>query len=308
MSRKRKGNIIRNINWEEGLVQFLSEKAAQGRSERTLKDYDYHVRQFYHRYAEGDLKTNLYKYLAEKCAPATFNLRLVYLKAYFKWVAEQGFLEENPLESITRRKAEPRIVQIDSSVLARLISLPDINTYAGLRDKALICLTLDTGIRPKEACNLSVSDFNSKMLEVIVPADIAKTRKQRTLPISQLTCSLIARLISVRPTEWAKDVVLFASADGTTLNKNTWGDRLEHYSTIIGVKIRPYDLRHAFALGFLRNGGNALFLQRIMGHTDLNMTKRYVAATDEDLRNALTSASPLARLVKPKRIINIHEK
>ena len=50
-----------------------------------------------------------------------------------------------------------------------------------------------------------------------------------------------------------------------------------------GVSLRPYDLLHAFALNFLRNGGNVFALQRIMGHSNLNMTKRYSALTQNDI-------------------------
>lgn len=305
MTRKRLGNITKSLSLEEMLKLFLSEKAAQGRSERTLKDYEYHVRQFFTRFPEGDLKVNLYDYLAEKCAPATFNLRLVYLKAFLRWAVEENYLTENPLSNITRRKAEPRIVHIESETLVQLLSAPDMNTYAGLRDKTLLCLTLDTGIRPKEAFYMSVEDHNPRLLEVTIRAENSKTRTQRILPISQMTSSLMGKLISVRPKEWQSNVPLFASADGTVLNRNTWGDRMEKYSKCLGIKIRPYDLRHTFALEFLRNGGNALFLQRILGHTDLSMTKRYIAATTKDLKTAHQTASPLVNLIKPKRVRNI---
>jgi len=62
-----------------------------------------------------------------------------------------------------------------------------------------------------------------------------------------------------------------------------------------------YDLRHAFALSYLRNGGNTLSLQRILGHTDLTMTKRYVAYTLGDIKEQHAHASPVNRLVPVKK-------
>jgi site-specific recombinase XerD len=56
-------------------------------------------------------------------------------------------------------------------------------------------------------------------------------------------------------------------------------------------------LRHAFALGFLRNEGNIFALQRIMGHSSLEMTRRYLALTDQDLKEAHAKASPLNNLM-----------
>lgn len=75
---------------------------------------------------------------------------------------------------------------------------------------------------------------------------------------------------------------------------------MEKYSKMLGVKMLPYDLRHAFALQFLRNGGHTLALQRTMGYTDLTMTKRYVALTQQDIREQHTLASPLNTFLSQK--------
>lgn len=81
---KRVRKVGQSIQWEDMLVMFLAEKKAQGRSDITIKDYNYHVRQFYRRYPEGELQANLYAYMSGKIAPATHNIRLAYLKAYYK--------------------------------------------------------------------------------------------------------------------------------------------------------------------------------------------------------------------------------
>ena len=72
------------------------------------------------------------------------------------------------------------------------------------------------------------------------------------------------------------------------------------YAKRMGVKIRPYDLRHTFALQFLRNGGHALALQKMLGHADLTMTKRYVALAQQDIREQHAFASPLNTLLPKK--------
>ncbi|NLZ53875.1 MAG: tyrosine-type recombinase/integrase, partial [Thermoanaerobacteraceae bacterium] len=56
-------------------------------------------------------------------------------------------------------------------------------------------------------------------------------------------------------------------------------------------------LRHSFALLYLRNGGNVFTLQRTLGHTDLNMTKRYLALTGEDLKAEHEKATPVSDIV-----------
>ncbi|MDI9462497.1 MAG: site-specific integrase [Bacillota bacterium] len=117
-----------------------------------------------------------------------------------------------------------------------------------MRDYALILLTLDTGIRPGEALALLPHDVNFSALEMRIRAEIAKTRISRTLPIHPITANTIKELLSARPKEWQSNAPVFCSNEGKKMNITSWGDRLEMYSKEIGVHIRPYDLRHVFAL------------------------------------------------------------
>lgn len=290
--------------WEDALQQFILWKQAQGLAERTLEDYRYHVSHFFNLYPEANntknLKTALLKYMTEKVKPTTYNLRLTYLKAFFSWGKNEGFFAENPLQGFKRKKAEGRAVTIDIEILKKLLALPDKKTFAGLRDYGLILLTLDTGIRPSEAFSLLEDDINFTAREIYIRQDVSKTRISRTLPVSAITIQTINEIIRARHPQWDKEVPVFCSTEGNYLSRYTWSDRLGLYCKKLGYKIRPYDLRHAFALEFLRNGGNALALQRTLGHTDLSMTKRYVNLTQSDLRNQHTIASPLNLLIKTK--------
>ena len=199
--------------------------------------------------------------------------------------------------SLTRH-AEPRIVQISPETLQKLLNLPDTSTYSGLRDKALLMIQLDTGIRPGEALQLYPCDFNPAGLEVRIRPEVSKTRKARTLILTRACALTISRLLSVRPEDWA-DSPIFCSDEGLMLGVNSWGYRLKKvYGKRLGVRISPYDLRHCHAIMFLRNNGNLFALQREMGHSNLDMTKRYLALSDDDLREAHSKASPLNSLLK----------
>ncbi len=304
-----KRSVIK-MDWREALQQFLFYKRAEGRSELTLRDYEYHVTHFFDLYPncfhdEQQLKKCLYEYLSQPIKPATYNLRLTYLKAFFKWCVEENILKSNPLEGLPKKKAEGRIANIDTEILEKLLKLPDKNTFCGLRDYALILLTLDTGIRPKEAFSLLIEHFDFKTLQVFIPSDAAKTRVSRVLPILPVTANAIKRLIAARHPEWDDRVPVFCTVTGKPLTRDMWHDRMEMYSKKLGVKIRPYDLRHTFALLYLKNGGYELSLQKTLGHTTLEMTKRYVHFTQNDLREINNTASPLNMLLQQtKRVKN----
>lgn len=289
-------------SWEEVLQQYLWFKQAEGLKESTIKGQEDIIKIFFSRHPEGytEPKAAVLAFMAEKIKPATYNIRLSYLKSFFNWCIKEGIYPQNPLEGFKKRKAEGRKVHLDIETLQQLIALPDKKSYAGLRDYALILLTLDTGIRPKEAFSLLPEDVNYRSLEVYVRSEVSKTKVSRTLPISPVTAQAIRELVKYRHSDWKDTISILCSADGTSLNRNTWGDRLELYSKRLGIKVRPYDLRHAFALQFLRNGGHALALQRTLGHTDLSMTKRYVALTDYDIQQQHSLASPLNSILPQK--------
>jgi len=204
-------------------------------------------------------------------------------------------------KNIPKRKDSFKNVNIEPETLTKLLSMPNQATWSGLRDYTLILLTLDTGKRPSEAFSLLVTDINLRSYEIHIRAVNAKTRESRTLPIVFATADVIKKLIMARHESWDSKIPVFCTYQGTKLDRKSWNKRMELYSTKLGIKICPYDLRHAFALQYLRNGGHALALQRTMGHTDLTMTKRYVALTQQDLREQHVTASPLNTLLPKKQ-------
>lgn len=290
---------------------FIYWKQAQGLSPTTISDYRGHVARFLKRFPEAlnnedSLKSAIFAYMAQQMKPATYNLRLTYLKVFFQWCVQEGYVVENPLIGFKKRKAEGKNVNISIDILQKLINLPDRKTFSGLRDYTLILLTLDCGIRPKEAFGLETTDINVTSLEIYIRSDTAKTRVSRTLPISAVTATSIKELISVHHPIWDKSVKVFCSVDGRPMNRQSWGLRMKKYSDILEHKITPYFLRHVFALQFLRNGGHALALQRTLGHSDLTMTKRYISLTQTDLREQHALASPLNNLLpKKNRVRNL---
>jgi site-specific recombinase XerD len=144
-------------------------------------------------------------------------------------------------------KTETRIVNIDEDALGKLVSAPNLNTFAGIRDYALILLQLDTGIRPKEALTLIETDVCFNPMLVNIKAANSKTKNTRSLPISPITAQAIKKLLSFKHELWRTDLV-FCTFDGKPVDRRNWSRRLAYYSKKINTKIRPYDLRHSFAL------------------------------------------------------------
>lgn len=287
--------------WQKALQDFIFWKQAQGCSNRTLRDYKKHVTQFFTRFPDAynhdNLRPRVLEYMSDSIMPATFNLRREYLKAFFSWCVHQGIFPKNPFNDIPKKKDPGRIRHLPEDVLQQLLKAPDRKTFSGLRDYTLILLTIRTGIRPCEALSLLPEDINLRGLTVRVQRSVAKTREERILPISPVVAESIKDLLDARHRSWSDNTPVFCSSTGRRLTTEEWGKRLKTYGEKIGAHITPYSLRHSFAIQTLKAGGNAFTVQAMLGHSTMNMTKRYVHLVETDLREAMTKADPLSRII-----------
>ena len=289
----------------DALQQHLLFKRAQGSAETTLINYEYHISRFFRNNNDWDnISDRLIEYMSDPLKPNSYNVRLRYLKSFFKWSYAEGYIKKDPVKGWKTRKEESRIVDVPESVLQKLVEAPNQKTYSGLRDYAIILLQLDTGIRPKEALSLSKEDICFDQMLISIKSANAKTRVARSLPISPVTAKAIKKLLVCHHELWKTDYI-FTTFEGNPMNKNSWGKRMELYSNHVGYKIRAYDLRHCFALYYLRAGGDVFSLQRMMGHTNLSMTQKYLALTDQDLKSQHAKNSPLNTITKSKRVRNV---
>lgn len=291
--------------YPDALEDFLAVKAAAGRAAVTLADYRRHVAAFFSEEGspetEADLRRSVLAHMQRRTgmAPASFNLRLSYLRGFFRWCVREGLLVQDPTREVHKRADEGRPRRAAEDTLRRLLDLPDKRTWSGLRDYTLLVFLLDTGARPSEALGLIPADLDLGALQVTIPAGIAKTRRSRVLPVLPVTAAALRKLLAHRPDALSPSMPIFCTAYGLPLGRHGFARRMAAYGRTLGAPVRPYDLRHAFALLFLRGGGDAFALQRMLGHSSLAMTRRYVDLADTDLKRSHDAASPLNRLVGP---------
>lgn len=289
----------------ETVKMFLMYKKAGGLSERTTRDYRNILNHFFRLYPNGmeTPRQSCLEYLTRYANPYSYNQRIAYLKCFWDWCISEEIIpgKMHPLAKMKKRKTQGRIVQLEEREVARLLKQPDLTRYTGLRDHALMCLQLDTGIRPNEALQLVPDDFKADKQEITVRAESAKTRQARTLPISAPTAKEILRLLQVRPIEWG-NVNIFCSENGSTFTVSAWSRRVSHYSKSAGLeKLTSYSLRHTAALLLLRRGADAFTVQRMMGHADMQMTRHYINLTCEDMRRNHAQAGVINALLHEEK-------
>jgi site-specific recombinase XerD len=168
---------------------------------------------------------------------------------------------------------------------------------------AIVLLFLDTGIRLSELVQLNVSgiDFGAGEFRVL-----GKGGKERIVPMGLATRRAIIRYVEhFRPQPVAlQEDRLFLTVAGDPISRDSIAKMLERLGRRVGVtRLHPHLLRHTFAVRYLINGGDVFTLQKILGHSTLDMTRRYVTLANRDVKDKHRQYSPVDNLglVKRKR-------
>ena len=287
--------------WKDVMEEFLSLRRAQGAAPRTREGYRENITAFFRRYPTawtGPCRSCLLDYLGQDgIAAGTVNARLKALRPFFAYCVETGVFDTSPAEGLKYRTQEPRIVDHDMGDVKRLLDIIGTGTFTATRDTSLLLFSLDSGTRPSEALQLRPSDIDTTLRRAVIRAVTAKTRQGRNVYFSERTAAVVERLIQARPEEWDNAVPVFCTSYGGQWSTHAWTTQLRRYAQKAGLKrFSIYDLRHQFAIQYLRNGGDVFTLQRSMGHNTLTMTEKYLALSDDDIRQAHRTASPVAAL------------
>ncbi|WP_288432739.1 tyrosine-type recombinase/integrase [uncultured Deinococcus sp.] len=230
-------------------------------------------------------------------APGSVHAHGRALKALFNWAFAEELIERNPAKRLSLpslpRERQPTVVP---EGFKRLL-LASKASEQPLRDTAIILTLFDTGIRLQELIELDTEDlrFDRGLLRVM-----GKGAKERFVPIGVKAMQAITAYIrrERKPSHLGVHSV-FLSRTGMKLTKSGVGIRLAKLGKDKGIAredCAPHAFRRGFAVEFLRNGGNVFTLQQLMGHTSLDMTRRYVSFLDDDLKEAHLRFSPVDNL------------
>lgn len=161
-----------------------------------------------------------------------------------------------------------------------------------LRDRAIILTLLDTGARAQELCDLKVGDVNLETGMVVIRK--GKRGKERVVYLGSIAREGLWRYLAKREFKDKTDPLFMTSKRGPldrhALRKmlKLAGQRAE-----ISEPVYPHRLRHTFAINYLRNGGDIYTLQRLLGHSSLDMVRRYLSIAEVDLAQTHKRASPV---------------
>jgi site-specific recombinase XerD len=279
---------------------FCAAKAAEGASPKTTVWYRMILGRAVRRFGAArpvdavpaaQLRARLLE-LRSTLAPESIAGYVRGLKAFGNWcVAEE--LAGAPGFRALRRPHVPRrlIAPFTDAELRSLLALGDE------RDRALVLLFLDTGLRLSELAGLRVGDIRPDgTLHVM-----GKGSKERVVPLGTTARRALVRYLGTRGRPAAADA-LFTGSQGALQPRGIQGV-IARLGRRAGVATRcsPHTFRHTFARGYLVNGGDVFSLQQILGHATLDMVRRYVTLSEADLVARHRTASPADRLAGGRR-------
>jgi integrase/recombinase XerD len=282
---------------------FIKERRyLKGSSELTIKSY----RQAYNRYVKATqesqggtgssdalpTKAHLNSFvihMREYLAPTTCNISIRSFNAFLSWLYENEYTEKHL--KIKQVKEEKKVLKTFSEEQLRLILSWKPATDTERRLHALLCLLVDTGIRIEEALTLAVRDVDFDNLILTVRG---KGNKQRVVPMS-----LELRKVLWRHRNKHTHEPLFATRSGGRCSYHNMLRDFQALAKELGIKdvrVSFHTLRHTFAYNYVRNGGNLFYLQKALGHSSLQTTRRYVELQTKDLQEMHLKTSLLSRL------------
>lgn len=217
------------------------------------------------------------------------------IRAFLNWVEKEEMMAiewKNPVKKVDPPMVPDKVIEpVLLEDIKLLIATCKENSFFDKRDKAIIFFLLDTGARAQEVCDMNLEDTELSTGKVLIRE--GKGRKPRYVFINKTTIKAIRAYLRVRSDH--QSPALFISKSLDRLTYDGLRQIIQRRSNLGGLKKEPtlHDFRRQFALSMLNNGVDIFSLQRLMGHKDISILRRYLAQTTEDIRIAHEKGSPV---------------
>jgi len=239
--------------------------------------------------------------------PRTRNLRLTAIRSLIRWASlrhPEHAADFAQVLAIPPKRADKRTITfLDAAEAQALIDAPDLARWEGRRDRALIVLALQAGLRVSELTGLDCSDIIAGTGGHVRCE--GKGRKQRAVPLTRQAQAVLREWITERT--GAPDQPLFPTRTGRRLSRDAVERRLRVHAaaaeeTCPSLKtksLHPHVLRHSCAMALLSAGVDATVIALWLGHADIRSTQAYLHADLSIKERALALTTPAS--VRPGR-------
>ncbi|MFA5004230.1 MAG: site-specific tyrosine recombinase/integron integrase [Candidatus Saccharimonadales bacterium] len=276
----------------------------QNRSQKTVANYDHYLTRLLDYAGEisvGDIDQELIRKwrlwlnrlgtnTADELQKTTQNYHLIALRSFLKYCGKRNIPAMAADKIELARTKRPQVTFLNEDELERLFTGPDVNTPAGLRDRALLELLFSSGLRVSELVGLDRDNINLKRREFMVRG---KGQKDRPIFISAESAEWLQRYLDKRNDTTKPLFIRYGGNKKVDLSGNfhrltarSVQRIVAHYALMVGITkhVSPHTLRHSFATNLLMNGADLRSVQAMLGHSNIATTQIYTHVTDPHLR------------------------
>lgn len=230
-------------------------------------------------------------------ARSSVGRRLSALRTFFRFLKREGRVSTNPAKGVAtprKEKALPKALSVSEA--SALVEAPEPDSWAGLRDRALLELLYATGLRVAELVGLDLADVDRSSRQL---RTIGKGKKERVVPFGEKAAAALgawmpARAALLERTRSRETHALFLNASGTRLTDRSVRRVLDKALFLAEVDRRasPHSLRHSFATHLLAAGADLRTIQELLGHASLSTTQKYTHLDAERLLEVYRKSHP----------------
>ncbi len=225
-------------------------------------------------------------------APRTIQYYVRMVRIFASWLVREELYDRSPVE----RVKPPQVPQTqpvpltDEEVRALVGACRLDRTMLGVRDAALITTLLDSGLRVSEVVQMRRDRIDASWAVTLV----GKGSRQRTVQLGKSARRAIMRYMRTLDDHHSEHLWIGQSGPLTAIGVRSM---LRKRSREAGIRnVNPHLLRHTFGANWIRSGGDLISLMRLMGHSSVAITQRYVLLGESDLAAAHARHSPADRL------------
>lgn len=223
------------------------------------------------------------------------NRKISSLKSFYRHAKRMGEIEINPMQKIVSPKSSSRLpVFVEAESMEDLFSDIEFDEgFDGLRDRLIIELLYNTGIRLAELINIKDVDYSASRHSLKV---LGKRNKERIIPTSKSLEQAILDYQKSRDqdiTGYSGEFLLVTNKGEKLYEKFVYRVVVKYLGKVTTVsKKSPHVLRHTFATHMLNNGADLNTIKEILGHANLSATQVYTHNTIDKLKNVYKQAHP----------------
>lgn len=236
-----------------------------------------------------------YKQHIETSSQARF---LCSMRAYTRFLLKENIIETDPCIYIENPKLSRYIPTVMSEQCVEgFLMAPDLSTFVGARDKAMLETLYAAGLRISELVSLEFDNINLTDGFLIVRG---KGDKERLVPLSESAVYYIENYVATfrkekDPKRKIKGIFL-SSKGAAPVSRIAFWYRIKHYASMLGVKenVSPHTFRHAFATHLLNHDADLRSVQMLLGHSSITTTQIYTHVATKRMHQVYQSAHPRA--------------